>query len=100
MATGSPAIVYAACSAQQRLSKFAGVESFEVLELFADANEVHRHVWPLRMHLGALALPQGNSRQYPALGGTVEFGDDQARELQRLVKGLDLAKSVLARSTV
>ena len=42
--------------------------------------------------IGPLA---GNGGQHAAFGGAVELGHDQAGELQRVVKGLDLAERVL-----
>ena len=53
---------------QQRLGKLPRIEGLQVLHLLAHADEVHRNGFFLR-----------NGGQHAALGGAVQFGDDQAR---------------------
>ena len=71
------------------MRKLARVEGLQLFQLFTHANKVNRH----------RPLPR-NGRQHTAFGRAVQFGDDEARQPQGFVEGLDLGEGILPRVAV
>ena len=74
---------------QQRPCELVSDERLQVFHALAYADPVNRD----RAHAVAAC---GDGSERAALGGAVEFGDDQARQVDGGVKGADLRQDVLA----
>ena len=67
-------------SSEQSLRKLSRIEGFQVIELLAHANKVHRYGAQFRCRHLAFTRPQRNGRQHSTFGCTVKLGDDKPRQ--------------------
>ena len=79
-------------NSHQGIGKGPGIKGLQIVNLFTDPHEVDGK--------RPVAAGRGDGHQDTTLGGSVQFRDDEARQLCKGVEGFYLSEGILAVGTV